>query len=507
MSFLRSNIAVIAVFLLTAAYEWLFGGMRPDVNLKVIPWLWFFVFEAMLFFPQRRKDENSYSARERLWEDLRRDPLLWLSVAFLGLMGIAFANQGLCPMCDAAAIANGENPAPDVGFLPFCVNAADHLSVFLWFGPALTAMLAVKHALNRDGKVLLLQMLVVNGALIAVLGFVQQLCDAPGPLWQPLRGTYIAGSYFFATFGYPNMAGDMFTTLFCLALGLWRYQIELCNRELALQKTRRISKHRLFWLKHRNLIPAAILLLAVVATLSRACILLASAAAVLLLTHAAVSFMHKLKKAERVRTGAYIGGAAILAAVAIMAFMPDNVNSEMKSVNADELLVRMTGKGDYHPRIAIQLWREHKLFGCGGEGYQHFCYSRMTEQEKKNLWPVGNANVHNDFLQLLAEHGAVGAGLLIAILSILFMPAAKTWRALAQTARFAPPSRQPPQPHSLFAFPAGAFSVVVAAVCTLLHSLGDCPMRSPAIISLFFVEIAAIEGFLPHIDFRKDKDR
>ncbi len=506
MSFLRNNIAVIAVFLLTAAYEWLFGGMRADVNLKVIPWLWFLVLEVMLFFPQRRKEENSYSARERLWEELWRDPLLWLSVAFLGMMGIAFANQGLCPMCDAAAIANGENPAPDVGFLPFCVNAFDHLTVFLWFGSAFTAMLAVKHALNRDGKVLLLRMLVVNGACLALLGFVQQLFDAPGPLWQQLRGLY-SGSYFFATFGYPNMAGDMFTTLFCLALGLWRDQIDACNRELASQKTRRISKHRLFWLKHRDLIPAAILLLAVVATLSRACIILAAAAAFVLLVHAAVSFMHKMRKAERVRAGAYIGGAAILAAVAIMAFMPDNVNTEIKTINADEALMRMTGKGEYHNRIATQLWSEHKLFGCGGKGYKHFCYSRMTEAEKRNLWPVGNANVHNDFLQLLAEHGAIGMGLLIAILTMLFLPAARTWRSLAQTARFAPKSKQPPQPHSLFAFPAAAFSVVVAVVCTLLHSLGDCPMRSPAIISLFFVEIAAIEGFLPHIDFKKDKDR
>jgi hypothetical protein len=36
-------------------------------------------------------------------------------------------------------------------------------------------------------------------------------------------------------------------------------------------------------------------------------------------------------------------------------------------------------------------------------------------------------------------------------------------------------------------------------IATLLHSMGDCPLRSPAVMSLFFVMIAAIDGFMPDL--------
>jgi hypothetical protein len=39
----------------------------------------------------------------------------------------------------------------------------------------------------------------------------------------------------------------------------------------------------------------------------------------------------------------------------------------------------------------------------------------------------------------------------------------------------------------------------MAAVATLIHAFGDCPLRSPAILSLFLVSLATIDGFLPKI--------
>jgi hypothetical protein len=34
--------------------------------------------------------------------------------------------------------------------------------------------------------------------------------------------------------------------------------------------------------------------------------------------------------------------------------------------------------------------------------------------------------------------------------------------------------------------------------------MADCPLRSPAVLSLFFVMIAAIEGFMPRISDNED---
>ena len=70
MSFIRNNIAVLAIFALTASYAWVFGGTRSDTLPLFVPWLWAFLIDIMLCFPQRRAGENSYTARERVWEEI-----------------------------------------------------------------------------------------------------------------------------------------------------------------------------------------------------------------------------------------------------------------------------------------------------------------------------------------------------------------------------------------------------------------------------------------------------
>ena len=43
------------------------------------------------------------------------------------------------------------------------------------------------------------------------------------------------------------------------------------------------------------------------------------------------------------------------------------------------------------------------------------------------------------------------------------------------------------------------FCIVMAAVATLIHAFGDCVLTSPAVLSLFIVSLATIDGFLPKI--------
>ena len=503
MSFVRNNIAVLAVFALVASYAWVFGGTRGDILPLFVPWVWAIMAEVALCFPQRREGENSYTARERVWEDLKADPLFWTSFALVALLLVPFGNTGLCPLCDYVQIATEKvDPAPAFPFLPFCVNRLDHLNVVLWFGPCLTAMLAVKHSLNKGGKILLLKLIVWNGVALAVLGYIQQLSGATGPLWLPLGA---ATDSFFSTFGYPNMAGDMFVTLFCMAVALWRSQVQACNDELAAAKVRRVSRHRLFWEKHHDLIPAVLFFFASVSTLSRATIILVVLSAAVLGLHAVVSFFHRMKKAQRVRTGAVLGFFLLAIVFVGVHFMPKDVQREIDTLSTDAVLTRVTGKGQYHVRVATAIWKEHPLFGCGGWGYKHFCIPAMTKEEYQTIQVVGGINVHNDYLQFLAEHGLVGFGLMVAIVVLLVWPTGRIWAALARDIRFAPARKQPPQPRSLFVLPPAAFALLWAAVATLIHSFGDCPLRSPAVLSLFFVELAVVDGFLPRIEFKQER--
>ena len=178
---------------------------------------------------------------------------------------------------------------------------------------------------------------------------------------------------------------------------------------------------------------------------------------------------------------------------------------EVATIDVRDSLDRIsgTGAGQYHVRVAFRVWKSHPFFGCGGWGYKHFCIPEMTDEEYEQLQKVGGINVHNDYLQFLAEHGAVGFLLLVAMVIMLVWPLGRVWRALVDAVRFTKPKDQPPKPIAVFAMPAPVFCILATTVSTLLHAMGDCPMRSPAVLSLFFVSLAAMDGFLPRL--KKDE--
>lgn len=505
MSFLFENASALFIALVLSTVAWLFGGTRAELLLPVAPWLVFFLFEVMLCFPQRHRGESMNGARYRVWKAMRKDPLVWTALGLMLVLLVPFANNALCPICDYEKITLGANPAPPVKFLPFCVDRMHHLNVVLWFAVALSAMVATKHALCGRGKRLLVELLVWNGAALAVLGFVQAAAGAPGPLWAELPDSRKAGD-FFSTFGYPNMAGDYFTTMFALALAAWRRRREDVIEDVGSELNNIDAKRRrgLFWRKHLFLIPAAVCFFAALNTLSRASIMLVTVLSVVFFAHSFISFTAKMNKASRIKVGVW--SAMVLGVIIFFStvFMPENIRREVDTLDTESVLDRMTGKGQYHVRVATEIWKEYPVFGCGGWGYRHFCIPKMTEAEYKDIQRVGGINVHNDYLQFLAEHGVVGFGAIVAIFVMLCVRIGSAWQALAKATRFAKPKDLPPKPVQLFVMPAPVFFIVVAAVATIVHGFGDCPFRSPAVLSLFFVSLAAAQGYIPKLNLEKE---
>ena len=499
MFFLYDNVVTIAVALVSCAFAWLFGGTLPQYLLPVMPWLLALLLETMLCFPQRHAGETTYEARERVWYEMKHDPVTWVVVGFLALLMVPFFNTGLCEICDYTAINFGEAKAePLIPFIPFCVNRMQHLDVVVWFVPALTAMLAVRHALLKRGKRMVLEFIVWNGVGLSVIGAVQQLTGAQGPLWLPCEGRPV---YFFSTFGYPNMGGDYFTTLFGLSVGLWRWKLESAraaaeaNDGDSVQRQARMS----FWRRHIMLVPALFFFFSALTTLSRAAILLVSLLAVCFFIHSFVSFFVRMPKAKRVKASAASMFGLVAIALCTVVFMPDDLQKEVGSLDTIEVLDRVSGRGQYHVRVATEIWKDHLFFGCGGWGYKHFCVPKMTDAELRHIQQVGGINVHNDYLQFLAEHGLVGFGCLVAIVVLLLWPLGRIWKALMASVRFTPPKDQPAKPHAIFVLPAPVFCILMTALATFIHGFGDCPFRSPAVLTLFFVSLAALDGFLPRL--------
>ncbi len=514
MLFLYNNIAVIHVLAVLASFAWILGGTRGSYLLPVIPWVTALLVEAMVCFPQHHDGETTYEARERVWHDMRSDPLVWVSLGFVLMLMIPFVNVGLCPVCDYPAIQAGADPNPIIPYIPFCVNRLEHLDTVMWFVPTLVAVVAAKHALLKRGKRRLLSLVVWNGVALGVLGALQQMTGADAPLWlEDCRQR----AYFFATFGYPNMAGDYFTTLFGISVALWRWNIEEIARDGAENgisaKSGHAHRHGMsgpkketrFWRKHYYLIPAVIFFACALDTLSRASVMLVTILAVLYFLHAFLSFFSKMKKVQRVKNGALCFFVLACIVTCSLVFMPDDLQKEVNSIDTITVLDRVTGKGQYHSRVATEIWKDHFLFGVGGWGYKHFSLQYMTDKELRNMQTFGGANVHNDHLQFLVEYGVVGVALLVAIGVLLLMPLLRIWKPLVDSVRFAPPKEQPPRPIQIFAIPAPVFCILMTSVATLVHAFGDCPMRSPAVLSLFFVSLACIDGFLPRI--REERHR
>ena len=500
MWILWANASVLAVAALSAAYAWIYGGTMAAPLTATIPWLYAMLFEVMLVFPQRHSYESVYDARERVWRRMKRDPLVWVSTALIALLIIPFFNTGLCPVCDYPAILSGMRQEPPIPFLPYCVNRMHHLNVVIWFVPALTAMIAVKHSLIKSGKRLLLSLMVWNGVALAVLGFVQQAAGAPGPLWSQEGGVAQVGT-FFSTFGYPNMAGDYFTTLFGISIALWRWQMEAVRKENSSDHAGVDRTHRgKFWRKHFYLIPATLFFFAAFSTLSRAAIMLVSVLTVVYFIHSFISILARMPKVVKVKSAAVSLVCIVIVSLLAYMFTSDGVRAEVETLDATSVLDRVTGRGQYHARVATEIWKDNFLFGCGGWGYKHFCIPNMTEDELKQIQKVGGINVHNDYLQFMAEHGTVGFGLMVAVVVLLLVPTGRIWRRLARATRFKKAKDLPPKPAAIFVFPAPAFCLLMTALATLIHGFGDCPMRSPAVLSLFFISLAAVDGFLPKLE-------
>ena len=248
-AFFRS-IPVLLIFPTLAALAWIRGGVFGDMMVPTVPWLLALVFETLICFPQRHSGEDAVQARQRCWRSVGRDPVFFLALLFLVVvLGIPFLNKGLCPTCDYGLILNSLTPSeldqmpeilldkapnPPIPYAPFCMNLKQHFDVLMWFLPALTAMLAARHALLRRGKRLLIEMLVWNAAALAVFGFIERGTGAKFVMiWDKAEfDAYVAAfgasigrpgvkpdPTFFATFGYPNMAGCYFMLAFALSIG------------------------------------------------------------------------------------------------------------------------------------------------------------------------------------------------------------------------------------------------------------------------------------------------
>lgn len=450
------------------------GGTRFEL-MGPMPWIALAAVGAMLFQPALRSSETLRFARMRVWRNFISDPLLYVGLAFLFLLGLQWWNGPRAEMFDPTLRAWGYAPPPRPGLALFCVDRNEAREMMMWFAPLYAALLAIRNGFSRIQKMDLMKLLAVNAGLVALFGLTQYLTGAPGVYWlTPFK------VHFFASFGYPNHAGAFFVLMTFLSTGL-----------LLRSLLRKEGAEDIFWLAPT----LSLIVLAAIFSKSRAAILLIGLWAV---AGTAYGF-RRLRGRHSTQGGAAVLAclaALLLVAVYVVWVVPGNpVKVEMKGTTVEAVVVRIEGGSDIFRKAAWRIWEDHPWFGVGGWGYRHFL-PYYTPPMPGRVFPSGSANVHNDPLQFLVEFGVVGAGLLLSTVVVLIVPIVRSLQKIrkpeAGDARFWP-MKIPPL---------GAVLLAGLAM-TLVHSLADLPFRSPAILWTWFVLLACAPSFLD----RKEESR
>lgn len=507
MDALLKTLSLLLVAAPVLAFAWAYGGARADALARVMPWASLVCAAGCLLLPQRHPGEGWGASVRRVLLAAVRDPFFWTALLLVAYLLMPLFNVALSPTRDAAAIDAGANPFPACRWLPFCVSAAagarapEHMGVVWWFVPALLTAFGVRRALSRAGKRAFLELLVWNAAALAVFGFVQAVTGAQFPYWETLlspEGVPLRPVPFFSVFGYPNMGGAFFCFATALSLGIWCYRIGGVESDSMRVKSDR-AVHP-FLAAHYPVLAVALNLGAVIATRSRGAIILAAALVAIFVFYVLLRAFsgNDWHRGQRFRSAVTTLALLLGFLAAVYVYAPADVGRELRSLSAAEVASRVSGKAEYHTRVATTIMRDFPFFGVGGWGYRHFAPVYMAPEDLRRGVAAGGANVHNDYLQFLVEHGLVGFGLMVACVWLLMRPTVRVWKRLFLQALAAGRSGMGASSQVVFAVRAPVLWTFLGAIALMVHAFGDCPLRSAAVLSAFLAALPATFGYLPH---------
>jgi len=479
MSFVMRNLVLIHVLALAMYYSWVHGGTRVEY-LAGVPWIGLLALEWAILLPPTRYNEPLQEARRRVRRALLCDPALYISLALTLFLFLQWANGGRGVIPDPKT-GIPMPQLPPVSWLPWCVERNEAKQLLYWFPPICAAMLAVRHGMSRRSQRFLLHLLVWNGACLALFGFVEMFSGTKAIYWlTPVK------DHFFASFGYPNFAGAYFALLFVLGFGLW------CRETTDNDKSP--SGNR--WI---SLLASLVCLAGVWGSYSRMAIGLTT---LILLFGSGYMLAHMWRRMDlsmRIQAAVFISGTLITGLLGYYVFFPDNpIRAKVSTIDftsCHTAWVSITERWFLVP-TAWRIWEDHPWFGVGGWGFRSFVLPYMPQSDWPHLFGFsGAANVHNDAIQYLVEHGVVGAALILALLVLLLIPCVRgVWQARRAVWIMIDDTFTPPV---FFQAHPGYLIIFSGAIGTMLHSLIDLPFRSPAVLLIWTIMLVGMPALLP----------
>lgn len=308
----------------------------------------------------------------------------------------------------------------------------------------------------------LLTVVVVNGALLAIIGILQNVTHAGKIVWLlPLRT-----GYEFATILYKNHAGAYLNLVLMLCTGLLYWHFSRAERRMD-----RSSPAPVFGFC------GVLLGLGVLLTNSRA-------ATILLLVFTFIAFIGFIIRCTlyRSETRSPWAVALICAVFALFVGLGAYFLNTEQAINRLGKLIE-GHKTDFSVTTRVlarqatwDMAQDNIVTGWGAGSFRH--YFPVYQRNYADIYYAGPNRsrvmrweyAHNDYVQLLAEFGLVGAGLLLAIILCGV-------RILLRNHVYL-------RPHLMF--------IILALVITAVHAWVDFQFHNPAILILWWASAVLV---------------
>jgi hypothetical protein len=544
MGYLKYLVGALVALLFTL-YTWLGAGTISPWLRPWALWLALLIAEMALLFPETRRNETLFDARKRVLSTLLRDPLLWCSLALFLFLFLQWFNAATFLEWDATSrtwtailppcewMAHPETEAllqttpnatsgavvkpPFFSWLPWSLRSDESRIVLDWFIPTFVALLALRHATSARTKRCLMLYTCLMTCLLALGGIFDWAMGTQVLCWGRE-----AKAFFFATFGYPNHAACFFPAVMLMAIGLliWSYEhrertrvplvvylltIALCGISGVLSGSRAgvlfvgaIVAFSLFaiplrlsgaWPWSRRIIVSLFLLTLTFVILGTALLRAYAVNANRERRHAIARATTEVEKEAALQMPTYAPMPAIDPVIDEIA------QTDWATFFEDPMLMR----SGYQGILALRQHKDYFWYGAGARSFRHLSgnYIDPNNPEERD-WEhkrmgIGQANVHNDTLQFLAEHGWIGYGLMLACTLALLVP---FLRELFKSPQATQSDLLDDRCwlNRINAFHLFAFGAIVLIT---FHSFMELVFRSPACLMLWGLLFVCATGFTP----------
>lgn len=440
-------------------------GQSRVTGLTPLFWLSFMAVEWMFILPSVKRGETLADARRRMLHALLWDPFLYAGVAFVALAGVQYLNSGIelvyLPDADVWKLSD-----PSFARAPFAVERNAAFTHLAWFTACCAVGVALRTAVGKAAKRVLLQLLAcVSGAIAFCMVALALHGLVPYAAWVKGAGMPVAGSFF----------------------GFWM----LSGVGLFVEKTEREQR--------MSLLPFALAgignLLGMLFFASPLITVVFLAVGVILLFYGVVYLAPLVSKVVQLKL--FVVHLVCLGAVAVslVYLFPQNPVAEKlkNALPVAEHWTALAARNEVRSDAALSIWQQHPWTGVGAEGFYHYV-ALSVKQDQWRLIDQDRALVFSDGVQFLCEYGVFGVGLMLAALIALLIPVCYRARILWQHKEsYGAPDR------SYFILrlsPIIVTGCVAAALCCL-ESFIASPFRAPSVMLSWVCVLAALPAFLP----------